>query len=86
MGKFQVFQLTEDSVLVYYAYMNKGHYLRVKGSEEYIEKSIRAYAKNLQAFWKDYLIDNADDYQIGALFDSSHCEEVTNYYFGNYQG
>ena len=79
-------QLTEDSVLVYYAYTNEGYYLRVKGSEEYIEKSIRAYAKELQAFWKDYLIDNAEEYQIGAAFDSSHCEEVTDYYFGNYQG
>ena len=86
MGKFKVFQLTEDSVLVYYAYTNKGYYLRVKGSEEYIEKSIRAYAKDLQAFWKDYLIDDADNYQIGALFDSMQAEEVTNYYFGNYQG
>jgi len=86
MGKFQVFQLTDDSVLVYYAYTNEGYYLRVKGSEEYIEKSIRAYAKDLQAFWQDYLIDDADNYQIGAAFDSSRCEEVTNYYFGNYQG
>jgi len=86
MGKFRVYQLTEDSVLVYYADAISDHYLKVKGSEEHIEKSIRTYAKDLQAFWQDYLIDNAEEYQIGAEFDSSHCEEVTNYYFGNYQG
>ena len=86
MGKFRVYQLTDDSVLVYYAYMNKGHYLRVKGSDEQIEKSIRSYAGDIKAFWDDYTLDNADDYQIGALFDSMQAEDVTNYYFGNFQG
>ena len=86
MGKFQVFQLTDDSVLVQYTPDNKGYFVRVVGNEEYIEKTIRSYARDIKAFWDDYTLDNADDYQIGALFDSSHCEEVTNYYFGNYQG
>ena len=65
---------------------NRSRFLIIHGNDEKKDRVIQSMRKTPLLFSEMYIMDDAASYQESAKRAVEFMEDITNYYFGNFQG